>query len=87
MKIGYGLYAKAALNRITGMPMLDSDMGFLAIAQEALTRLGIKWEPSKSLSQYPAGSTQIPADDELVICERFNRQIGTETYSLKTVKV
>lgn len=86
LKIGYGLYAKARPNRITGKPMLDAEGGFSSIAQEALTRLGVKWAPSKALELYQAGSNQIPANAELVIFERFNRRIGTDKYSLRTVK-
>ena len=43
LKIGYGLYAKARINRITGKPMLAAEGGFTAISREALSRLGVNW--------------------------------------------
>ncbi len=51
LKIGYGLYAKARLNRLTGSPMLAAEGGFEQIAQEALDRLGVKWTLSDACSQ------------------------------------
>lgn len=86
IKIGYGLYAKARLNRITGKPMLSAQGGFTQVAEEALSRLGVKWEPSKSIQAYQAGSTQIPANAEVIIFDRFNRRIGTEKFELQTAQ-
>ena len=40
VKVGYGLYAKARPNRITGKPMLSAKGGFTQVAEEALSRLG-----------------------------------------------
>ena len=86
IKIGYGLYAKARLNRITGKPMLSAQGGFTQVAEEALSRLGVKWEPSKSIQAYQSGSTQIPANAEVIIFDRFNRRIGTEKFELQTAQ-
>lgn len=83
IKIGYGLYAKARLNRITGKPMLSAQGGFTQVAEEALSRLGVKWEPLRSIQAYQAGSTQIPANAEVIIFDRFNRRIGTEQFELQ----
>lgn len=83
LKIGYGLYAKARPNRITGKPMLSAEGGFSQVAQEALSRLGVKWQPSESVQAYQAGSTQIPANAEVIILERFNRRIGTDKFELQ----
>lgn len=83
IKIGYGLYVKARLNRITGKPMLSAQGGFTQVAEEALSRLGVKWEPSRSIQAYQAGSTQIPANAEVIIFDRFNRRIGTEQFELQ----
>ena len=86
IKVGYGLYAKARLNRITGNPMLSAKGGFAQVAEEALSRLGVKWELSKSAAAYQAGSTQIPASAELIVFERFNRKIGNDKFELKMVR-
>ncbi|RUR15291.1 conjugal transfer protein [Legionella sp. km535] len=85
LKIGYGLYAKARINRITGKPMLAADGGFTAISKEALTRLGIKWQYSDATKSYMTNSTQIPANAEFVVKSRFNRKIGTDKFTLKVV--
>ncbi|NRA25178.1 MAG: conjugal transfer protein [Oleispira sp.] len=86
LKIGYGLYAKARPNRITGQPMLSAEGGFSQVSQEALSRLGVKWQPSESVQAYQAGSTQIPANAEVIILERFNRRIGTEKFELQMAR-
>lgn len=86
VKVGYGLYAKARPNRITGKPMLSAKGGFTQVAEEALSRLGVKWESSKSVLDYQSGSTQIPANAEVIIFERFNRRIGTEKFELQMAR-
>lgn len=86
VKVGYGLYAKARPNRITGKPMLAASGGFAQVAEEALSRLGVKWERSKSVLDYQSGSTQIPANAEVIIFERFNRRIGTEKFELQMAR-
>ena len=86
VKVGYGLYAKARPNRITGKPMLAAKGGFTQVAEEALSRLGVKWESSKSVQDYQSGSTQIPANAEVIIFERFNRRIGTDKFELQMAR-
>lgn len=85
LKIGYGLYAKGRINRITGKPMLASEGGFTAISKEALTRLGVKWQYSDATKSYMTNSTQILANAEFVVKSRFNRKIGTDKFTLKVV--
>src|SRR3989338_7974945 len=46
IKIGYGLYAKARINRLTGRKMLAAEGGFDQVALEALKRLQVNWEPT-----------------------------------------
>lgn len=86
MKIGYGLYAKARPNRLTGQSMLAADGGFSEIAQEALKRLRIKWKPTDAVSAYQAGSTQIPVNAEVIVFDRFNRKIGNDRFQLRVAK-
>lgn len=83
LRIGYGLYAKARPNRITGKPMLAAKGGFEQVAKEALDVLGVKWQPSSSEESYNAGNTQIPINTEVIITGRFNRQIRTDKYKLQ----
>ena len=86
IKVGYGLYAKARINRITGEPMLSASGGFVQVANEALSRLGVEWRSSQAALDYEAGATQIPANAEAVVFERFNRRIGTEKFELQIVR-
>lgn len=85
VKIGYGLYAKARMNRITGKPMLAADGGFTDISKEALKRLGVKWQYSDATQSFMTNSTQIPTNAEVVVKSRFKRKIGTDKFSLKVV--
>lgn len=86
IKIGYGLFAKARPNRITGKPMLAAEGGFTQVAEDALSRLGVKWELSRSVRDYQSGSTQIPANADVIIMQRFNRRIGTEKFKLNVAQ-
>ena len=86
LKVGYGLYAKARPNRLTGESMLAAQGGFNAVAEEALKRLNVKWKTSSAIKAYRSGSTQIPANTEVVVLERFNRKIGTDRYRLQVVR-
>lgn len=83
IRIGYGLYAKARKNRITGLPMLAAEGGFEQVAKEALDLLDIKWQPSSTEQDYNSGSTQIPINTQVFINGRFHRKIGTDKFSLQ----
>jgi hypothetical protein len=76
VRIGKGLYAKARPNRITGKPMIAAPGGFDQAAKEALTRLGVKWEPVSAEQAYQAGGTQIPARVVVRVKGPFHRQIA-----------
>lgn len=85
IRIGYGLYAKARLNRITGEPMASASGGFIQVAEEALSRLGVKWKVSRAVDDYQLGnSTQVPINAEVIIKGRFRRKIGYGHFMLKT---
>lgn len=59
-QIGEMVFAKVRVNRITGCLMLDSDGGFDGVAKEALTRLGVAWEPGSAEYAYILGGRHIP---------------------------
>jgi hypothetical protein len=86
-KIGYGLYAKARVNRITGGSMLAADGGFVQVAEEACQRLGLNWRRSEAFQAYAMGSTQIPANAEVLISGRCSRKIATDKYKLTIRKM
>ncbi len=63
LRLGKGVYAKARISSISGRVVLANPGGFQIIAQEALTRLGIEWEPTAAQKAFAAGkTTQIPAN-------------------------
>ncbi len=83
IRIGYGLYAKARPNRLTGKPMLTAPGGFDQVAKEALSLLNVEWEASLAEQLYNANlSTQIPVKAGVKIRSRFNRRIATGKYKL-----
>jgi ferredoxin-NADP reductase len=59
-----------------GEPMLYSPGGFIAAVRQALDKLGVAWEPTKSERDYNEGrSTQIPVNPVVRIKGRFSRQL------------
>ncbi len=83
MRIGYGLYAKARINRITGLPMLASEGGFEQVAKEALDLLNVAWKPCSTEQDYNNGATQIPMNAQVFIAGRFSRKIKTDKFNLQ----
>lgn len=77
IKIGYGLYVRARLNRITGKPMPDNPAGADGVLIEAMERLGRDYEfDALSLSNMSGESTQIPAKVSIKPkSSRFTRKI------------
>src|ERR1039457_3123793 len=52
VRLGYGVYGRAIVSRLSGEPLLYSPNGFLGAARQALTKLGVKWEPTKAQRAY-----------------------------------
>ncbi len=46
VRLGYGVYGRAVVSRLSGEPILYSRNGFLGAARQALTKLGVTWEPT-----------------------------------------
>lgn len=86
IKIGYGLYAKAEENPLTGKPMFTADGGFLEVSEEALNRLKVKWKREESFLPENNPSYQVPANPGVVILDRFSRKIKTDKFELRVVK-
>lgn len=88
IRVGYGLYAKARKNRISGKPMVAAVGGFRQVAEESLKRLKVKWDYDSATKSYQKGSNQIPTKNiEIATTDRFNRQIslGNNRVIAKTV--
>ena len=77
IRLGYGVYARAMRSRLSGRPMVDSANGFSSAALQALTKLGVPWEPSDSERAYNEGrSTQIPVNPAVKVKSRFRRRLS-----------
>ncbi len=74
-KIGYGIYAKTYQSEYLNKPIIKE--GFDSVCREALTKLGIQWEPGWAEKAYNAGaSTQVPARPALRLKSRFRRRLS-----------
>jgi hypothetical protein len=70
------VYGRAVVSRLSGDPILYSQNGFLGAARQALTKLGVAWEPSESERDYnERRSTQIPLNPVVRIKGRFSRRL------------
>ena len=74
--LGYGVYGRAILSQLSGRPILNSRNGLDGAAREALTKLGVKWEPTAAQRAYNEGrSTQVPINPAVRIKGRFSRRL------------
>lgn len=77
VRLGYGVYGRAERSVISGQPMLAAHGGFAAAAREALTKLGVVWEPSSWERAYNEGrSTQMPVNAVVRVKGRFSRRLS-----------
>jgi hypothetical protein len=76
VRLGYGVYGRAVVSRISGKPMLYSPDGFIGAARQALDKLGVQWEPTESERAYNEGrSTQVPVNPVVRVKSRFRRHL------------
>lgn len=83
IKVGYGLYAKARKNNITGQPMIAADNGFIQVSEEALNRLKVDWKRAPISGGY--NDTQVRTAAAVIISSRFNRKIKTDNFELRVI--
>ena len=78
IKIGYGLYARARINRITGNAMADNPSGPAGVVIEAMEKLGVEYQlDDLSRMNLSGDSTQIPAKVKIIPkTTRFTRKIA-----------
>ena len=81
IKIGYGLYARARVNRITGKLMPDNPSGADGVVIEAMEKLGVEYQfDYLSQMNFSGDSTQIPAKVKITPKNsRFTRKIAVGT--------
>ncbi|HSX81952.1 MAG TPA: conjugal transfer protein, partial [Candidatus Saccharimonadia bacterium] len=76
VRLGYGVYGRAVVSQLSGKPILYSPNGFIGAARQALTKLGVQWEPTEAERAYNAGrSTQVPVNPVVRVKGRFSRQL------------
>jgi hypothetical protein len=77
IRLGYGVYGRAITSRISGEPILYSQDGFIGAARRAMTKLGVKWEPTEAEQAYNEGrSTQVPVNPRVRVKGRFARRLS-----------
>lgn len=75
VKIGYGIYAKAYISENLNKPIIQG--GFGQACKEALTKLGVEWEPGSAEQAYNAGlSTQIPVRTIVQLKSRYRGHLS-----------
>ena len=73
---GYGVCGRAVISRLSGEPILCSPNGFIGAARQALTKLGVDWEPTEAELAYNDGrSTQVPVNPVVRVKGRFSRRL------------
>jgi hypothetical protein len=76
VKLGYGVYGRAIVSRLSGEPLLYSANGFIGAARQALTKLGVPWEPTEAeLAYNERRSTQVPVNPVVRVKGRFSRRL------------
>jgi hypothetical protein len=76
VRLGYGVYGRAIVSRLSGEPILYSPGGFVVAARQALDKLGVKWEPTEWERAYNEGrSTQVPVNPMVRVKGRFSRRL------------
>jgi hypothetical protein len=75
VKIGHGIYTKAYVSEYLNKPIIKD--GFDRSCREALTKLGIKWEPGNAEKAYNSGlSTQVPVRTVVCLKSRFRGHLN-----------
>ena len=76
LRLGYGVYGRAFVSQLSGAPILNSPSGFAGAARQALTKLGVEWEPIEAEKAYNEGrSTQLLFNAVVRVKGRFSRQL------------
>jgi hypothetical protein len=87
VRLGYGVYGRTFISSLSGNPILYNPSGFLGAARDALTKLGVKWEPTEAEKAYNEGrSTQIPVNPCVRIKGRCSRRLRYGNRELMIVR-
>ena len=84
VRLGYGVYGRAEVSRLSGQPMLAAQGGFIGVARQALDKLGVPWEPTEFQRAYNEGrSTQVPVNPAVRVKGRFVRRLRYQDTELR----
>lgn len=84
VRLGYGVYGRAEMSRLTGQPILAAPGGFIGAARQALDKLGVPWEPTEFQRAYNEGrSTQVPVNPAVRVKGRFVRRLRYQDAELR----
>ena len=76
LRLGYGVYGRAVISHLSGQPMIEHANGFPGAVREALTKLGVPWEPTAAERADNEGrSNQVPVNPVVRIKGRFSRRL------------
>ena len=82
VKIGQGLYARAAVSPFDGKPVPSKGVSLLV--REALGRIGVRTKPTKLQHAYNSGrTTQVPTGRVIAVDKRVRRKIGYDGWVAK----
>jgi hypothetical protein len=84
IRLGYGVYGRAEISRLTGKPMLAAAGGFIGAGRQALEKLGVRWEMTNAQRAYNEGrSTQVPVNPRVrVVKSRVTRKLRHQGHEL-----
>lgn len=84
VRLGYGVYGRAVISRLSGEPILYNADGFIGAARQALDKLGVVWEPTDAERAYNEGrSTQVPVNPAVRVKGRFARHLRYQDAELQ----
>jgi hypothetical protein len=87
VRLGYGVYGRAVVSQLSGEPILYNQNGFPGAARQALTKLGVEWEPTEAERAYNEGcSTPMPVNPVVRVKGRFSRQLRYRNAELVLVR-
>jgi hypothetical protein len=84
VRLGYGVYGRAEISRLSGQPILAAPGGFIGAARQALDKLGVGWEQTETQRAYNEGrSTQVPVNPAVRVKGRFARRLRYQDAELR----
>jgi hypothetical protein len=87
VRLGYGVYGRAVVSSLSGDPVLFAQNGFQGAVRQALTKLGVAWEPTEAERAYNEGrSTQVPVNPVVRVKGRFSRRLSDGNRELVLAK-